>query len=292
MASRSRKTRSGGSGGGRGFDKILWFLVVAGLIFAFFQVPYDPGVSGITNILKSKAETVQKWATGVGPAIAEGISDILKGGGGQPDVDAPGHTPYEPNKPGGDKTKDEVASLLNGLTIAGPEKVSYNRDEWNHWVNVRSCWTVREEVLARSATPGSLVLEDKNGVAVTDVSAACAVTGGEWADPYSGKVFNNPRDLDIDHMVPLKYTATHGGQVWDEARKESYANSLEPGHLLAVAAGENRSKSDKGPGDWKPSNKAYYCEYASNWVGVSKTWGLSVTEKDEKALTEMLSTCA
>lgn len=290
MASRSRSSKGGSTG-----NKVLWFLVVGGLIFAFFQIPYDPGVKGVVGILQSKSETVKSWAENAGPNVASFVEDILQGGSSPQSTDpgAPGYTPYEPNTTGTETTPEEVSNSLNGLTIADAEKVNYNRDEWNHWTNVRSCWTVREAVLARDAVSGSLVLKDSNGKETTDANAACEVISGKWVDPYTGKEFSNPKDLDIDHMIPLKYAAAHGGQAWDKGKKEQYANDMNfPGHLLAVSASANRSKSDKGPGSWEPSNDSYDCAYATNWVTVSKNYGLTVSQKDADVLNKMLETCA
>lgn len=289
MASRSRR-----GGGGGGLQKGLWFLVVAGLIFAFFQIPYDPGVKGITGILQSKAEHVKVWVEGIVPGIQKKVEDIIKGGGSPVDTGNPGSgTDYgTPGSGGTGTTPDEAKQALKGVVVGAAQKVDYNRDDWNHWVDARSCWTVREAVLARDAQPGSLVLKDKGGNTTSDVNVACEIVSGVWVDPYSGSQFTNPRDMDIDHMIPLKYAATHGGQAWDKPRKEAYANSMEGTHLLAVSASENRSKSDKGPGSWKPSNTAYYCDYAQSWVKVSTGWGLSVDQKDYDALDSMLQTCS
>lgn len=292
MASRSRR----GGGGGGGLQKGLWFLVVAGLIFAFFQIPYDPGVKGITGILQSKADHVKVWVDGIVPGIQKKVEDIIKGGGSPVDTGNPGSPGSGSGTPGGSggtgTTPDEAKNALTGVAVGEAQKVAYEREEWNHWIDSRSCWSVREAVLARDAQAGSLVMKDKSGNATSDVSVACDIVSGVWVDPYTGSQFTNPRDLDIDHMIPLKYAATHGGQAWDNARKEAYANSMEGTHLLAVSASANRSKSDKGPGSWKPDNTAYYCDYAQSWVKVSSGWGLSVNQKDYDALASMLETCS
>lgn len=40
----------------------------------------------------------------------------------------------------------------------------------------------------------------------TDVktNSACVAESGNWVSPYDGVKFTAARDLDIDHMVPLK----------------------------------------------------------------------------------------
>lgn len=290
MASRSRKTRSSGGGGGGFTAKAVWAIVVAALIFAFFQIPYDPGVKGIWNVAESKAKTVEAWAKNAGPNIEEWVSSIISGGRSQPALPG-GDVTYEPYKPLPGASVEQSTGQLAGIQTGDAQNVAYNRDEWNHWVNVRTCWTVREQVLARDAQPGSLIMLDSAGNATTDVNTACEITGGTWVDFYTGSTITNPKDLDIDHMIPLKYAATHGGQGWDKGKKEAYANSLDPGHLLAVSAGANRSKSDKGPSEWIPSNESYKCSYATSWISVSVKWGLTATEADKNALQKMLETC-
>jgi hypothetical protein len=272
--------------------KAIWFFVVAGLIFAFYSIPTDPGVKGIQQIVVSKSGNVQEWVDGIAPAFSEFFSGIIKGGG---ELVTPG--PGE--APTGDTPSDsssgasgETLTTLSTITVANASNVSYDRDEWKHWANNRSCWTVREKVLADEAVAGSLAMEDKDGNVTTDVNNACVILSGQWNDPYSGDTFTNPTDLDVDHMIPLNYTAQHGGQAWDSDRKASYANDLNyAGHLIAVDKSENRSKSDKGPSEWKPSDKSNWCVYAKDWTNISSTWGLSATEADVASLKEMLATC-
>lgn len=187
----------------------------------------------------------------------------------------------------------DIMSKLNSLTIANASGVKYDRGEWHHWNDLTPCWNVRDEVLYRDAVQdGTLTLLDKNKVRTSDKAKACYVAGGTWNDPYTGTVFTNPEDLDIDHMIPLNYAAQHGGQAWDSGKKESYANNMDYAHhLIAVSASANRSKSDKGPGEWKPANTSDYCTYATDWVNISSTWGLSVAQSDKDALSGMLATC-
>lgn len=290
MASRSRR------GGGAGANFAVWFLVILGLLVAFFQIPYDPGAKGIIEVVISKSKTVQTWSESVAPAIEDFFVGIIQGGDPAP-APNPGEIPPANPNPGQlpdseNQTTEEATTNLNALTVKPAEDVAYNRDEWKYWTNVRPCWTVREEVLYLEAVPATQQLKDKDGNATSNLEDACEITGGEWVDPYSGQTFTNPSDLDIDHMIPLSYAASAGGQNWDSAKKESYANSLDyPNHLIAVDKGENRSKGDKGPGAWKPSNTAHHCQYAKDWIAISTTWNLSITSSDAEALKNMLATC-
>lgn len=290
----SRSRKAGGSGGTA--NKAIWFVVMAGLIFSFFGIPYDPGAKGIQEIVVSKSETVKGWVEGIAPGVSEFIGRIIQGGSENPGLN-PGTNPNPGGNTGGGTTTspagtEEATTALNALKVGNPDKSAYDRDDWKHWSKQgASCWDTRDQVLYNQAQPGTIKMVDADNKATTDIKKACKVTGGSWLDPYTGKTFTNPGDLDIDHMIPLKKANSQGGAKWDANRKEAYANSLNGNDLLAVSASANRSKSDRGPAEWKPENKAHHCNYAKDWVATATTWQLTVSESDKKALTEMLATC-
>ncbi len=202
--------------------------------------------------------------------------------------------------------REYTMDLLSKLKVSGSEEIEYNRAEWKHWSNVegKACWNTREEILHRDAEEGTVVYLDKKMNVTENYDEACAIgrpieekgklrvdtkNSGEWVDPYSGKSITTSSDLDIDHIVPLKYAAENGGQSWDEDMKEQFAN--DPDNLLATSAKENRSKGAKGPSGYIPPYKGYRCQYAKSFTGVASKYGLSITEKDSKALDKILSDC-
>ncbi|MCY4625051.1 MAG: excalibur calcium-binding domain-containing protein [Chloroflexi bacterium] len=171
------------------------------------------------------------------------------------------------------------------LTIAEPpdDLPPYDRDEWPHWVDDDGdCQDTRQEVL---------VAESRDRVTYRD-DRRCSVEAGRWLDPYTGATYTDPRDLDIDHLVPLANAHRSGGWAWSAERKRQFANSLgDDAHLIAVTALVNREKGAKGPEEWRPPDEAYWCEYASSWAGVKQTWGLTATHAETIALQDMLKTC-
>lgn len=177
-----------------------------------------------------------------------------------------------------------VMSALDGLVIA--ERGSgfeYDRRDWRHWIDAdKDCQDTRAEVLIlESAGTVSFATENR-----------CRVVSGEWIGPWSGEVFVDASDVDVDHHVPLGHAHISGGWKWDDDRKRAYANDLKnPNSLQATSASVNRSKGKKPPDEWKPENPASWCRYAADWISVKQQWELTIGSGEKRALADMLTTC-
>ena len=159
----------------------------------------------------------------------------------------------------------------------------YSRRDWKHWTDAdRDCQNTRNEVLTeKSLTTVTFSTDD-----------GCRVATGQWLASYTNTVVTDPGKLDIDHMVPLGNPHQSGAWDWPAERKELYANYLDDTqHLIAVTASANRSKGARGPDQWKPEDRSYWCQYAIDWASIKSTWNLTLTEPEHRALAEMLATC-
>ncbi|MBL3553827.1 HNH endonuclease family protein [Rhodovulum sulfidophilum] len=83
------------------------------------------------------------------------------------------------------------------------------------------------------------LLADLSTVPVTLAPSGCSVRHGRWIAPYTGQVVTEAGDLDIDHIVPLRYAWGHGADRWSAAKRARFA--LDPVNLLPVTASANRS---------------------------------------------------
>lgn len=156
----------------------------------------------------------------------------------------------------------------------------YRREDWKHWSDFDGdCMNTRHEILAAQSV-GKVKLSPDG----------CYVSSGEWHDPYSGKTITRASDLDIDHVVPLKWVNDHGGGAWSSSEKEKFAN--DPLNLLAVDDNLNQEKGAKGPVEWMPPNHVYRCKYLMKWEEILKAYpSLKMTASDRRTTGKMIAAC-
>ena len=160
---------------------------------------------------------------------------------------------------------------------------AYSRSQWKHWVDADGdCQDARQEALIAESL-----------VSVTfETDRQCRVESGRWYGAFTGTYFEDPGDVDVDHMVPLKNAHNSGGWDWSPAMKEEYANNLgDDDHLIAVQDNANQSKGARGPDEWMPPDETYWCQYATDWAEIKERWSLTMTEPEAGAVVEMLNTC-
>lgn len=156
---------------------------------------------------------------------------------------------------------------------------------------------------------------------------ACHAVSGTWESPYDGETASEAREIDIDHMVPLKNAwivrkmplvsprplhvhkpppsrgrrrtcadrpvlpPQSGASSWTLERRTSFANDITRPQLWAVTSHVNRAKSDSSPDEWQPPLASFHCTYAKSWVQVKSYYELAVTGDEKTALSGMLDTC-
>lgn len=156
------------------------------------------------------------------------------------------------------------AAVLEGRESAlmRPLAEPFSRTLYAHWLDADgNCRDTRQEILARDSQRP-----------VRWDAAGCSVVAGRWVDPYTGGVISDPRGIDVDHLVPLAEAHRSGADSWPAERRAAFAN--DPGNLLAVSAGANRSKADGDPLAWQPPAWSVRCVYTGRFVAVKTAWGL------------------
>lgn len=145
----------------------------------------------------------------------------------------------------------------------------YDRELFEHWITVGGCST-RENVLIRDSL--SLAQVDPFG---------CRVVAGDWVSPYDGATWDNPADVDIDHVVALKEAWDSGAWAWSASQRRAFANDMTDRRTLrAVTDNVNQSKGDKDPSNWMPPMQSAWCQYLADWVSIKARWQLSMDESE------------
>jgi len=156
----------------------------------------------------------------------------------------------------------EVGQLIPNIgRIAGGDS-GYDRKDFGSWIDVDGdCQNTRHEVLITQSTVSPSLSND-----------GCSVTAGQWDDPYSGKRINDPKKLDIDHVVPLKWAYESGAAQWSADKKRAFANDFR--NLIAVSSSLNRQKGADSPFDWMPPNPSYRCDYVIKFYKIARLYDL------------------
>ncbi|KMO95659.1 HNH endonuclease family protein [Streptomyces roseus] len=185
--------------------------------------------------------------------------------------------------PAGLRAPMPLFEAIDRLPVGVEHREGYKRDLYKHWnkgLNAGDGCDTRKEVILAEA------------VVAPQVAAGCKLTGGSWRSAYDDVVVTDAARLDVDHFVPLAEVYDSEQVPWSAARREAYANDqASPDTLIAVSAASNRSKADKDPAEWLPSDGSYHCTYAATWVGTKLRWDLAVDENERQALLGLAEDC-
>lgn len=167
--------------------------------------------------------------------------------------------------------------VLVSIPVMRERGEGYDRELFEHWITVGGCST-RENVLIRdSFTPAQV---DPFG---------CRVVAGDWLSPFDGVTWDNPADVDIDHVVALKEAWDSGAWAWSPSQRRAFANDLTDRRTLrAVTDNVNQSKGDKDPSNWMPPLQSAWCPYLADWIAIKARWQLSMDESEAGRIRNLL----
>ena len=254
----------------------------------------DPTDNICENINTASVATFQR-VSGIGPVKAQAITDYRNQHGPFRSLDeltrvrGIGPVTLESFRRAGfcatTSTSTDSADLFsNHLNIPSRRTapLTYHRSLYGGWLDTdNDCQNTRQEILiAESRVEASL---DETG---------CIVIAGEWHDPYLDSLITDPSVIDIDHFIPLAEVHRSGGAKWDDSTRYSFGNDLSKnGVLIPVSASANRSKGDRDPANWLPTNTAYHCQYIDRWVALKETWRLTMDYAEHQAVMDIQDDC-
>lgn len=145
----------------------------------------------------------------------------------------------------------------------------YSRDAFGGWSDEDGdCRNTRAELLIQqSLTP----------VTFTSMRE-CIVYSGEWKSVYTGKTYYFAQDLDVDHVVPVKYAWKAGANAWSYSKRKSFYN--DPLNLAIVESSVNRSKGALSIESWTPKENVAW--YRNRWYKVILKYDLKYNFIEEE----------
>jgi Protein of unknown function (DUF1524) len=216
------------------------------------------------------------------------IAALVRGAAGAHDTDAA--VPTSGASPVSSPASSNAAGYLaqlDALTVGTVDSAGYARSEFGDgWKDPdhNGC-DARNDILAR----------DLEATSFKPGTSDCVVTSGTLHDPYTGTTIAFIRGdvtseaVQIDHIVPLSWSWSHGAASWTDDERQQFAN--DPTNLRAVDGPTNGSKSDSGPADWMPPSASFACTYVEGFVEVLSAYRLSVDASDAQAMRVTLAAC-
>ncbi len=182
------------------------------------------------------------------------------------------------------KAKVAVVNLLRwnqyNYDMPVPAEKYMRKLHFGRWINDptdETCMNTRAKVLVR----------DSKGEITYRNGKTCVVEDGKWDDPYTNTELTSSRQIQIDHMVPLKNAYMSGAFNWDYKLRCLYANYMGMReHLVSAEAHQNMSKGDNGPEGYLPPFEPGRCQYIRNWVAIKMIWRLTVNPEEAKAISD------
>ena len=163
---------------------------------------------------------------------------------------------------------DDLDALVDSINVVDvlPTVDGYERDDYEKPVKKYKLdgKSVNRNDYAWKTSP--FFIEDK-------FIYICPYTGTIITDADDNKEDNDFGTLDYDHIVPLGSTWERGGYLWTNEERNAYAYDQWVGVDVLYSA--NRSKSDKGPCEYLPTENVE--DYCYSWILICSKYNLSMT---------------
>ncbi|MDA9100064.1 HNH endonuclease family protein [Planktomarina sp.] len=151
----------------------------------------------------------------------------------------------------------------------------YDRDLFGGWSDIdHDCQNTRHELLQELST--SRVVFSTN---------TCRVVKGRWLVPYTDITFFESKFVDIDHLVPLKYSWDRGSYKWSDFERAQFSN--DPSNLFVVEKSVNREKAALGPSKWLPPNIKFRCDYIRRFQHIIKKYRLVQSAAERRLIKQV-----
>lgn len=110
---------------------------------------------------------------------------------------------------------------------------------------------------------------------------------GLWTDQFTGKMFTDADQLEIDHVIPMCWAWSRGASQWDDEAKRDFFNDMDL--LIPVESAFNKIKSDDGLDQFMPKDQELACKYARRFIaGMKKKDEIKISSREQDELENIL----
>lgn len=285
------KNRRKGKGQSRGkgiFTSIISLIIAAALVIAICRALGITSFNSLIEVAREGSTPAKNLSDNAADKINNGTScNVLKGdtcatnpdtSSGDSSSSSPSSSSPSPSpSTSTDTTESALEAKLNTLQVKDADKSSYSSADYAHWMTQHGTCDTRDVVLGKygfSNDAKTCTAQQKDGFSYTD--------------PYTNKKVSDPDELTIDYIIPLKYANAHNGAAWDKGRKQQFANDMK--NLVATSTKNSTTRASRSPSTWMP-DKTYTCAYATSWIDVASSYGISITSSDKSSLKTAISSC-
>jgi len=156
---------------------------------------------------------------------------------------------------------------FNSFADKNCSTVKYDRDEWQFESKKRMKDLTKLQARADDRINiGSTFIDDYTG----EIHERYKVnSAGDLILTKNGSKISN---LNVDHVIPLKWMHENGGCNWSPAKKKAFAN--DPKNLKLITDSSNKSKGSKGPDKWLPKKVIDQVKYIKFWREAVEEYGI------------------
>lgn len=185
--------------------------------------------------------------------------------------------------PGAESALINTLQWIHTRTFPPRPREAYDRaGHFGSWIDLpsdRTCFNTR----------GLILIRDSQRPVTVFPNDPCFINTGAWNDPYTGRLTMQAKDLQIDHVVPLKNAYISGAFAWTWKTRCAYANFMgNKFHLRAVDSAANMAKGDNTPAQFLPPNRAFTCDYLADWLKIKLIWRLMMSERETLAIANLV----
>jgi hypothetical protein len=167
--------------------------------------------------------------------------------------------------------------MLITLALISINCFAYNRNvDYGQWIDADGdCQDTRAEFLIK---------ETKSPIVFTN-EYSCVVRSGKWEDFYTGKIYTNAKDIQIDHLLSTHQHYEGIGKTLTKEQRVRYYNDFN--NLVIANSTLNMSKSDKDLSEFIPRvPRENRCKYIKKYNEIAKKNNIIPDKSDQDIINQ------